>query len=54
MSLSWAGGQLKQAVITSGSGGMCHLRYGSHTLDLPTRKGRSYTITLSQGKLVWR
>ena len=54
VSLSWAGGQLKQAVITSGSGGMCHLRYGSHTLDLPTHKGRSYTITLSQGKLVWR
>lgn len=54
VSLSWAGGQLKQAVITSGSGGMCHLRYGSHTLDLPTHKGRSYTVTLSQGKLVWR
>lgn len=54
VSLSWTGGQLKQAVITSGSGGMCHLRYGNHTLDLPTHKGRSYTITLNQGKLVWR
>lgn len=37
-----------------GLGRHVHLRYGSHTLDLPTRKGRSYTITLSQGKLVWR
>lgn len=42
--LKWNNGQLTQAVITSGSGGVCHVRYGQHTLDVNTTKGKTYTI----------
>lgn len=50
--LQWRGGKLAEARITSGSGGVCHLRYGTHTLDLDTQKGKSYKVVVKEGKLV--
>lgn len=50
--LQWRGGKLAEARITSGSGGVCHLRYGTLTLDLDTQKGKSYKVVVKEGKLV--
>ena len=50
--LEWKNGQLAQARITSGSGGVAHLRYGSHVVDVPTTKGKAYTITFDTDHLV--
>lgn len=49
--LQWNGGKLTQATITSGSGGVCHLRYGQHTLDVNTAKGKTYTIAFDGQQL---
>ena len=51
--ISWQGGRLQRATISSGSGEPCTLRYGSHTLSFHTERGKAYTITLNaQGELV--
>ncbi len=50
--LEWANGQLVKLTLTSGSGCTAHLRYGTLTLDLPTKKGRSYTVGVKDGALV--
>ena len=50
--LRWQGGKLAEARITSGSGGTCHLRYGTLTLDLDTQKDKSYKVVVKEGKLV--
>lgn len=44
VSMSWADGKLKEAVILSKSGGDCAVRYAGQTRLLKTRKGRSYRI----------
>lgn len=49
--LYWEKGKLNKAVVTSGAGEMCRLRYGSTTLDFPTKRGKSYTVTFSEGRL---
>lgn len=49
--INWKGGQLSEARITSCSGGECRVRYGEHTLNFPTKKGKTYTLTLSAGQL---
>lgn len=49
--LYWEKGKLSKAVVTSGAGEMCRLRYGSTTLDFPTKRGKSYTVTFSEGRL---
>lgn len=49
--VQWSKGKLLQAVITSGSGETCHVRYGSQTLDFTTKKGKTYTVRLNGGKL---
>lgn len=49
--LQWEAGKLSQATITSGSGGVCHLRYGQHTLDVNTTKGKTYTINFDGHQL---
>ena len=47
----WNNGQLTQARITSDSGTECRLRYGNQTLNFPTKRGKTYTIVLTDGKL---
>lgn len=49
--LEWQSGRLVKAVVTSNSGETCHVRYGDLTLDFPTQKGKSYTVTVASGKL---
>ena len=51
VSLKWKAGSLESAVITSGSGGECRLRYGSSTLSFPTKRGKQYSVTLKDGQL---
>ena len=51
--LSWQGGRLQRATISSGSGEPCTLRYGRQTLSFPTERGKVYVVTLNaQGQLV--
>lgn len=49
--LHWADGRLAKAVIVSGSGGKCAVRYGDETLSFDTKRGKRYTVILSEGKL---
>ena len=49
--LEWKNGKLAKATVTSGSGETCHVRYGESVLDFPTEKGKSYQITIENGKL---
>lgn len=49
--LHWADGRLAKAVIVSGSGGKCAVRYGDETLSFDTKRGKRYTVVLSGGKL---
>lgn len=49
--LHWADGHLTKAVILSGSGGKCAVRYGDETLSFDTKRGKRYTVVLSEGKL---
>lgn len=50
--LHWHGGRLDRAVVTSGSGEECVVRYGEETLTFPTKRGKRYTVTLDNGRLV--
>ena len=43
----WQGGRLQRAIVSSDSGEPCTLRYGSHTLTVPTERGKAYVITLN-------
>lgn len=49
--LHWADGRLAKAVIVSGSGEKCAVRYGDETLSFDTKRGKRYTVVLSEGKL---
>ena len=42
--ISWAGGKLQQATITSPFGGKCNLRYGEQQLQLDTKPGQTLRI----------
>lgn len=51
--LSWENGRLKKAVVRSGSGEECVVRYGGKTLKFPTKKSRTYILSLNaQGDLM--
>lgn len=49
--IQWENGRLLSAIIRSDSGEQCSVRYGSLSLDFPTKKGKTYIITLDGGKL---
>lgn len=49
--LHWADGRLQRAVIVSGSGEKCVVRYGDGTLTFPTKRGKRYVVSLANGKL---
>ena len=40
----WKGGRLDRAVILSGSGGTCDVRYGDKAKTLKTQKGKTYEV----------
>lgn len=40
----WKDGRLDHAVVLSGSGGTCHLRYGDKAKTLKTQKGKTYEV----------
>lgn len=50
--IAWQGGSLVEAVISSGSGEPCNVRYGKETLTFPTQRGKTYTLQLDGGHLV--
>lgn len=41
----WQQGRLSKVVIHSGSGTTCLLRYQNNQLNLPTKKGKTYTVS---------
>lgn len=49
--IEWSNGKLSQATITSNNGSKCDLRYGDSTLSFGTKKGKSYTVVIENGKL---
>lgn len=51
VNLSWKGGELAEAVITSRAGTPCTVRYGDKTLTFKTRKGGMYQIVVENNKL---
>lgn len=51
VSINWQNGQLKEAIITSGSGDECPIRYGNETISIKTKKGKRYSVTSEGGQL---
>ena len=49
--LSWKAGRLLEARISSGSGETCRVRYGRLTTEFPTKRGRTYTVRVLDGRL---
>jgi len=47
--MEWKGGRLVKAVIRSGAGRACKVRYGEKTIDLPARKGGTFTLDAELG-----
>lgn len=51
VNVSWQGGQLKEVTILSKAGEPCDLRYGDKTIKFKTAKGKTYKVTVEDGKL---
>ena len=49
--ICWDKGQLQKAVIRSGSGVPCVIRYRDEQLTFKTQQGKSYEVVLTDGKL---
>ena len=47
--IHWNGGKLDHAMITSGSGGKCEVRYADKTFTFNTKKGKTYKVTFTDG-----
>ena len=45
--IHWNGGKLDHAMITSGSGGKCEVRYADKTFTFNTKKGKTYKVTFT-------
>ena len=52
--MEWNGGDLKEAVIRSGSGEECKVMYKGHILSWNTKKGHSYQIGYDKEKGLYR
>ena len=54
--LAWQQGKLTSAVIRSALGGPCVVRYGSKTVALATKAGKTYTLDggLKQKQGLWQ
>ena len=48
----WNGGKLTKATVYSGAGEPCEVRYGDQTVRFKTQKGKTYSITSVNGKLI--
>lgn len=46
--MEWKGGKLYRAVILSGSGEKCSVRYGDHTCTFKTKRGGRYEVRFTQ------
>lgn len=52
VSISWKKGRLQEAVIQSLAGSALSVRYGDHTITVPTQKGKTYHVKVGKdGKL---
>ena len=49
---NWKNGELNEVCILSKSGGTCEVRYKDAVLKLKTAKGKSYTVSYQNGKLM--
>ncbi len=49
--IDWQSGHLLKALITSGSGESCTVRYGNESITFPTKAGKRYYIVYDSGKL---
>ena len=45
--IHWNGGKLDHAMITSGSGGKCEVRYADKAFTFNTKKGKTYKVTFT-------
>lgn len=50
--IHWKNNRLQQAIITSNAGQPCQIRYRDQVLNFKTQKGKSYSITWLDDKLV--
>lgn len=50
--LSWQNGKLKEAKISAGKDGTCRVRYGTDSVNLSMKRGKTYTLVLKDGKLL--
>ena len=48
----WNGGKLAKATVYSGAGEPCEVRYGDQTVRFKTQKGKTYSVTSVNGKLI--
>lgn len=51
VTMNWKDGQLEEATIRSNAGEPCTVRYGDKTLSFKTVKGKTYKVTVENGKL---
>ena len=52
--IDWKNGKLRQATITSGSGEQCTVRYGQQTMQFLTKRGKTYLVTMENGRLTMK
>ena len=52
--IDWKNGKLRQATITSGSGEQCTVRYGQQTMQFLTKRGKTYLVTIENGRLTMK
>ena len=46
--VAWKSGRLDRAVVLSGSGEKCSVRYGDHTCTFKTKRGKRYEVRFTQ------
>ncbi len=52
--IDWKNGKLRQATITSGSGEQCAVRYGQQSMQFLTKRGKTYLVTMENGRLTMK
>ena len=52
--IDWKNGKLRQATITSGSGEQCTVRYGQQSMQFLTKRGKTYLVTMENGRLTMK
>lgn len=52
VNIAWKGGKLQKVTVLSGSGVPCYLRYGNAEIKFDTKAGKTYELTVADGKFV--